>query len=466
MGDELLIHTTTGETPGLGDHGAIPRRVWSGTALQILGRVWGALCTLGILFLVEDSLEDAGFGRFTFYLAAFAWLDTLAGLGTGAVTVQRTAGHPERVAPVLTAARKIRIGAGLFGVALVATLAFGTGEPGAPWIAIAALYPVTHALELSITPLKNRIAWGLPVAVRAVASGLQLGFVALLAASVPAATPLAPEPAWFLLAVAAGSTLGNLLLHLVARRHLPPLLPGEPPEPVGALLRAALPLGLSALCAQTYFYVDNLFIRAVEGEAALGHYNVAVRFMSWTIMLAQYVTLTALPWLTRRHEAGALGSAVARLGPPLFALAGLGAGALAPHAELLLRVFGEDFARAGPSLRWLFAAAVVIYAGALFATAVVATGNMLAMLWIGAGGVLVNVLGNWLAVPAFGIEGAAAVTFLTELFVALAAAGVLARSVGGPAGDRRHPARWLAGPLAFTLAWWGSSALGGALGIL
>ena len=39
-------------------------------------------------------------------------------------------------------------------------------EPGRVWIVLAALYPLTHTLELTATVFKNRIAWGLPVAVR------------------------------------------------------------------------------------------------------------------------------------------------------------------------------------------------------------------------------------------------------------------------------------------------------------
>ena len=430
----------------------IPRRVFGGTALQVLGRFWSALCTLGILFLTERQLDGQGFGRFTFYLAVFAWLDALANLGTGAVAVQKTAGDSGRVAPVLAAARRVRIGAGLLGVALVGVVAFAFDEPGAGWILLASLYPVTHALELSITPLKNRIAWGIPVAIRAVSSGLSLLFVFLLASSEGAA------PAPYLVAVALGSTIGNVLLHLASRRHLPRLAPGQTAEPVLELLRSALPLGISAICAQTYFYVDNLFIRAYAGDEALGHDNVAVRFMSWTILLAQYATYTALPWLTRRHAAGRLGPAIDRLGPPLFALAGLGAGVLVPWSERLLSIFGPEFIAAGPSLRWLFAAAAVIYAGALFATAVVATGNMLAMLWIALGAVLLNVLGNSLAVPRHGIEGAAAVTFATELFVAVCAALVLVRSGAGPSRVS-IVARWAVGPVLFALGWWASGSL-------
>lgn len=419
--------------------GRVPGAVWRGTALQVLGRFWGAACTLAILYLAKEALDGAGFGRFTFYIALFAWLDSLATMGTGQVAVQRTAAHPDRTAQVIAQARRIRVRAGLAGVLLCAAIAFGSGEPDAGWIVLAALYPVTHALELSTIVARNRMSWGVPVAVRAIAAALSLAFVALLHASGAA------RPALYLGGVALGSTLGNVLLHLGSLRHLPRPDPGASPE--RGLFRESLPLGISALCAQTYFYVDNLFVREFCGLEPLGHYNVAVRVMSWSIMLAQYTSLTVLPWFRRRHVAGELGAALARVGPPLFALAGLACGLAAPWSESLLGLFGDEFRSAGDSLRWLFGATVAIYAGALLMTALVAVRRNVASLWIALGGVLVNVGLNLWAVPAWGIEGAAMTTCATESFVALAGALVLVRAGVRPGS----PWPWLGGPVGFAV---------------
>ena len=417
--------------------GRVPGAVWRGTALQVLGRFWGAACTLAILWLANQALDGAGFGRFTFYIALFAWLDSVANMGTGQVAVQRTAAAPGRMASVLAAARGIRVRAGLFGVLLCATFVLSKDEPDGAWIVLASLYPVTHALELSTIPARNALSWSVPVAVRAIAAALSLANVAVLhAADVH-------RPALYLLGVALGSTAGNVLLHLASRRHFP-VERGEATSEQG-FFRQALPLGVSALCAQTYFYVDNLFIEAWCGLEPLGHYNVAVRVMSWSIMLAQYTTLTVLPWLRREQLAGALGPALARLGPPLFAGAGLVCGLAFAWTEPLLGLFGDEFRAASGSLRWLLGATTAIYAGSLFMTALVALGKNVASLWIAALGVLLNVGLNFWAVPALGIEGAALTTFATEAFVTLAGALVILRS-GVSLGS---PWRWLGGPLGF-----------------
>ncbi len=417
---------------------AVPRRVWSGTALQAAGRFWTTGCTLTYFWLAARQLTAADFGRFTFYLAVFSWLDSLANMGTGQVAVQLTAGDPARTRSVLRTARRVRLSAGLFGVALVGVGAFASAEPGAGWILLAALYPVTHTLELSATVFRNRIAWGVPVMMRSIASGLSLVFVWLCVRQG------IESPAIFLVAVAAGSASANFLLHFASQRHLPPGS-GEA-EPLGRFLRAAVPLGLGGLCAQTYFYIDNLFVRAICGEEPLGHYNVAVRVLSALIMLAQYSSLTALAWFTRRHLAGELGPAVARLAAPLFSLAGLGCGLLWPWTEELLELFRPGFGAAGDALRWLLLAVLAIYAGSLLHTAVIATGATRAMFWIAASGLAINVgLNAWL-VPVHGIDGAAAATFATELSVTLGAAWTLHRA-GVSLGGAGAAWRWLGGPL-------------------
>ena len=418
----------------------VPARVWGGTGLLVVGRLWSSACTLLTLFLLARHLEPEGFGRLTFYLALFLMLDSLADMGTGQIAVQWTAHRPERVHGVLRVTRRIRLVTGLTGTLLVGGGALLAGEPGAPWILLAGLYQLTHTLELSTLVFKNRIAWARPVAIRAVASSLSLGFVLLFW------WRDVREPALYLLAIAMGSALGNLLLHVVGRAHLP--RSGTEQISLRPLLRAALPIGIASLCQQTYFYVDNIFVRAFEGPAPLGHYNVAVRIMSYGIMVAVYASLAALPWLTRERDAGRLRAAAGRLARPMFALAGLGTGLLWPWCEELLALFGPGFSSAGPSLRWLLLATLAVYVGAVFLTAVVASGRSGAVLKIALAGLAVNLVGNALLVPALGLEGAAMATFATELTVALAAAACLRRS-GQHVFSLSAAAGWAAGPVLF-----------------
>jgi O-antigen/teichoic acid export membrane protein len=212
----------------------------------------------------------------------------------------------------------------------------------------------------------------------------------------------------------------------------------------------ALPPALIGLLQQAYFWADNGFVRAWAGEAELGRYNAAVRVFQWLCFFAAFATTSALPWLARRHEEGALGPAVARLAQPLFALGCVAAGLLLPWSGALLALaFGQGFEAAAPSLRWLLVALTMVFPGAAFLTALLAAGRARAALGVTALALAVNLGGNALLVPRSGAEGAALMTLLTESTVTFASLFAL-RSLG--AWPREAAWRWLLGPLAFGLA--------------
>jgi O-antigen/teichoic acid export membrane protein len=158
----------------------------------------------------------------------------------------------------------------------------------------------------------------------------------------------------------------------------------------------------------------------------------------------------------REHHAGRLGASVTKLAQPLFALAGLGCGLLAPWTGLLLGFFGDRFEGAGPTLRWLLGAVTAIYAGAALMTALVAAGRMRSILGIAAAALGVNVIANFVLVPRLGIEGAGIATLVTEGFVVLGGIFVLHRARIDVFGGARA-LWWLGGPLGFAIGWWISS---------
>ncbi len=437
---------------------AIPCAVWSSTFVQILGRVGASLCQLAVLLLLARRLEAAEFGRLTFYLALFLFLDVFTDFGSATAALERGASGGTEFRRALSAGRRVRTGTALLSVLGVALGVFLAREEDLAWILGAALVFLTRPLELSSIVFQNRIAWTKPVFWRTFAAFLRLGF-ALLAWSLGARS-FGP----FLLAHAAGGALGNVLVHLAARRELhapappqrgpprdPPRGPSAHAEPLAlsAFLARALPLAATGILQQAYFYVDNLFVRPLAGDEELGRYNACVKLFSFAVLVASYVSSSAFPWLVRRREAGGpaeLGRATLRLSLPLTLGACTVLGGVFPFAGPLLRlVFGPDFASAASALRWLLAAAAVVHAGSGLLTGVLATGRMRAVLAITLAGLALNVLLNLALVPERGIEGAALATFLTEALVALLSVATL---LAAGARALLHPA-WLAGPVLF-----------------
>lgn len=433
----------TGRSPQLS---GVPRRVWSATLLSSLARQWSALCTFLTLAVLARALAPEDFGRFTFYLAWLSFLDVFVDCGTSTIAVQRGARDPLAFAGALAAGRRVRLGAALLGGAVLASSAALGREADLVWVCLAALGPLARVPEMSAVVFQRDIAWGMPLLLRAFGAGARLCAVVFLSRR----GDLGFGP--FLLVHAWGLALGNVALHFVARERLPPRVP-----PLERMLALSLPPALIGLLQQAYFWADTAFVRIWAGEAELGRYNAAVRVFQWLAFFAAFATTSALPWLARRHEEGALGEAVARLAQPLFAAACAAAGLLLPWSGVLLGLaFGPDFDAAAPSLRWLLATLAMVFPGAAFLTALLAAGRSRAALAVTALALCVNLSGNTLLVPRFGAEGAAMMTLLTESTVTFASLFAL-RSLG--AWPKSSAWRWLLGPLAFALFLAASRAL-------
>ncbi|MEM9378635.1 MAG: oligosaccharide flippase family protein [Planctomycetota bacterium] len=407
----------------------VPRRVWTSAGWLVAGRVVGSACTFLTLLVLAGHLEDAAFGRLTFWLAAFLVLDGIVDFGAGQVALQRAARDPGTAGAVLRTARRARTLTGLLVVAAVVAVAFALERDDGPYLAVAALYQLSHVLELSTLGWRDRIAWRSPVLVRAGAALASLALVLALRATGEA------RPMPYLLAIAIGSTLGNAALHAFGRRGLPSTR-GVDAAPLAPFLAASLPMGMAAVCQQLYFHVDNVFVRVIAGDDVVGRYNVAIRVMSLAIMGGVLAASAALPWLARAHAGGALRAAALRLTAASALLGAVGVTVLMPLRGAILGLFGAEFRDAAPALAWLLAAAFAVHVGAPLLTAVVAAGRARAVLVIATAGLAVNAIGNAWLVPDLGMDGAAIATLGTEAFVALGAAWavVRARTPGDPTG--------------------------------
>lgn len=201
-------------------------------------------------------------------------------------------------------------------------------------------------------------------------------------------------------------------------------------------LAASIPIGAAAVCQQLYFHVDNVFVRALEGDETVGHYNVAVRIMGLSFMGAVFAATAALPWLARAHRDGRLLRAAGSLALASGALGALVTATLFPLRAFVLGWFGEGFVEAEVALGWLLAAGFAVHLGAPLLTAVVARGAGRTVLVVSGVGLAINLAGNALLVPRIGMDGAAAATLATEAWVAAAALVALLRGEGRAPADQ------------------------------
>ncbi|MEZ5975348.1 MAG: oligosaccharide flippase family protein [Planctomycetota bacterium] len=252
----------------------LARRLPAAALWLVGGRILGSVCTFGVLWQLARRLDLEPFGRLTFYLAVLAVMGSLVDLGTGATIVQESSRHPERLAGLLRTGRRVRLACAAVGTALWTTWALFAARADVPWVFASGAVCLSYSLELVAIPARNRMHLRGPVLVRAATSlATLLAITVCLQLGVRAVGPL-------LFAWSASAAAGHVALYILLRHELPDRAPAAAWRP---FLRAALPLGIAALCQQLYFWVDNVFIRSAYGEDQLGLYNLPVRLFSFAI---------------------------------------------------------------------------------------------------------------------------------------------------------------------------------------
>jgi O-antigen/teichoic acid export membrane protein len=132
--------------------------------------------------------------------------------------------------------------------------------------------------------------------------------------------------------------------------------------------------------------------------------------------------------------------------------------ALAGPRDLIVLLFGQEFAEAGAALPVLLGAFVVMCVGYLLGALVIAFGLQRAFLAFAAIAFVFNVVANLLLVPDHGFVAAAWITLLTEVLISGLTLVAVARRGGIPLPDRRLAGAVAAGAAAWAVAFGANQA--------
>lgn len=234
-----------------------------------------------------------------------------------------------------------------------------------------------------------------------------------------------------------------VLLVVVVHDRLPRKLPKFRRGPMLALLRGGAPFALAVFLATAYTRLDAVMIERLlpDGAAAADHYAAGYRLLDAMNMLGWLLAGLLIPMYARGQARGESPLPLLRFSRPLLVAGSVCAAVplalyAGPVTELLYPRFAD--ARTGSILAFLALTFVAQSLNYAYGSLLSATGYIGRMNRIYVVGILLNLGGNWLALPAYGATGAAAVTLVTQSFIALTQA-VLAH-------------RWLALPAR--VRWW------------
>ena len=205
---------------------------------------------------------------------------------------------------------------------------------------------------------------------------------------------------------------------------------------VVATLGSALPLGLFGLVLALYTGLPLFLLRAWQGTAAAGQYGAAMTPVAALLPLPVTVAAASLPALTRLASADrALLGATFALLLRLFTLAGMvvAPGLMIVADAVVALIYGPAFAHSGPTLRILAVGLLGAFPMQVCVNLLVATGAQRLLLWIDGAALAWQCAVDFLAIPNWGIDGAAFGTASAELLAAILFAAAAFRIAGRPA---------------------------------
>ena len=186
---------------------------------------------------------------------------------------------------------------------------------------------------------------------------------------------------------------------------------------ISKLLKISWPMGIYLLVFSAYDRaVDSLMIQRFLGASEVAWYGLAYKIYGVLIQPAYFLVNGIFPMLSKREKQSAPNNLFKTSAIVLFLssiLIILGVWVMAPTMVFLLA--GNEFAASVGVLRILIVALLFAYMGHLVGFTLISKEGQKDMLGLGLIILVFNLIGNLMAIPRYGIMGAAIVTVFTEI---------------------------------------------------
>lgn len=188
----------------------------------------------------------------------------------------------------------------------------------------------------------------------------------------------------------------------------------------GPVLREALPFGLTSVFITIYYWTDSVMLSYMKSYEVVGLYNAAYRLMIVLLVVPGVLSMAIIPAMSKlyvnskdmlRFTQQRSFKYLAVIGFPI------GVGTTILSDEIILLIFGEEYARAAIALRILVWSSVCIFLSSSFSSLLRSSNGQMALLRITALCAMENVILNLVAIPAYSYAGASVTTVITEFSV-------------------------------------------------
>ena len=215
-------------------------------------------------------------------------------------------------------------------------------------------------------------------------------------------------------AILVGNIVATLFTNVLARREVP-YRPSFDRDVWMSMLRTSSPIGFAYIVGLLYFKADTVILSFLSTTKQIGYYGAAYSIVSVFIVLPSILTRTFLPSMVQADREQLDGSVHAAL--RYFTIGGtFSAAAIMVCGPTVIRVVaGPHFSAANPPLRILGFGLIFIFVATALSSICIARGKGQRIFVMSVVSLILNVALNLLAIPKFGIKGAAVATLVCEV---------------------------------------------------
>jgi excisionase family DNA binding protein len=237
--------------------------------------------------------------------------------------------------------------------------------------------------------------------------------------------------------LSAWTSISGILALVLARKMVAVSVPTRPE--VLAFIRTAIPLGIASVLASLYFIIDQTLLGWLVSPTELGHYAAAVRLLTIVVTIPGFIMSAGVVGLSASGKdrvrlsrfAATLAHWIAVSALPLSV-------ALAVFARpAVLLLFGSHYLAAVPLVRILMIAGLLAFVSNVLGIVLMTQGIVRPQILFNAISLAVNVTGNVLLAPRYGVVASAWLTVLSEAIVISYGIVVLRRRLSYPIICRR-----------------------------
>ncbi len=404
----------------------MPSSLAKSSLLQISGKLLGILFGLGTFYALLHFFGTEGYGVFTTAITYVTFFSIIVDFGLTITTAQMIAEKDANEKKILANLFTLRITSAVVFMALAPLSAWFLpgNEKIFPLVCIAsATYFFGAIAQMFLGVFQKRLELATPVlaemASRAIAL-IGILIVGFTTKSLFNATLAFTVGTFFQVLVMLVATHKRVRLHLAWDFSL-----------WKNIVSRSWPIGVSIFFNLLYLKGDVLFLWALgKTDTEIGQYGAAYKVVDILTMIPVTFMGLMLPLLTIAWTSRDEGTFTKRMQQTidLFALIAIpfmfGAWALSVPFMTAVK---PDLALAGQLLWILVPAATIVFFGSLFGHTVVAIQSQKPMTWNYCLVAILGIIGYLLAIPPFGVWGAAAVTLACESAIALLAYAVVRR---------------------------------------